>query len=326
MNNNIKKNKDTLIDVDVNKVEITEFKDSHLSEINFKKSEEALSFLRENNILSQFEYNQKLSLLKRKNNNIHVKSKYNPEDHKILISVENLTKHYSKRKNPAVDNISFNIREGEFHAFIGANGAGKTTTIKAIVGAYSRYQGKILIDGQRNDTVKAKRRIGYVPESAIFPKEFTTRDYLESMSIMSGLSSADAKKFTTQKLEELNMLELQHKKPVSFSSGQKKKILLAQAMVHNPDILIMDEPAANLDPFARSELFAILEKYRKDGKSIFISSHILSEVDKYADTATILDGGKIVFHSKLDGNENLEELYSKYVILGSVDTNSEAKS
>lgn len=322
---NVEKNHNTSSNVETEENKLEKLEQPSLSGDIFKKSEEALSLLKNNNILSQFEYNQKLLLLKKKYNNIHKKSKYIPENHNILISVENLTKHYSKRKKPAVDNISFNIREGEFHAFIGANGAGKTTTIKAIVGAYSRYEGKILIDGLKNDTVKAKRRIGYVPESAIFPKEFTTRDYLESMSIMSGLSSADAKKFTTEKLKELNMIELQHKKPVSFSSGQKKKILLAQAMVHNPDILIMDEPAANLDPLARSELFGILEKYRNEGKSIFISSHILSEVDKYADTATILDGGKIAFHAKLDGNENLEELYSKYVILGSVDTESEVK-
>ena len=283
----------------------------------------SLLFLRTKNILSEFEYNQKISSLKKRDENILKRSLYNHDDHKILVSVSQLTKHYKKRPQPAVDKVSFNIRKGEFHVFIGANGAGKTTTIKAMVGAYAKYSGEILIDGHKNSTVAAKKRIGYVPEVAIFPKEFTTRNYLESMSIMSGLSKSEAKKFTTEKLIELNMLNLQNKKPTTFSSGQKKKILLAQAMVHNPDILIMDEPAANLDPLARAELFEILEKYKNEGKSIFISSHILSEVGKYADTATILDGGKIVFHDRLDGSQDLDELYSKYVVVGSVDTSQQ---
>jgi ABC-2 type transport system ATP-binding protein len=289
------------------------------------KIKEALLYLKDEKILSEFEYNQKINSLNVRQENIDKRSMYQHDDHEVLISVINLTKQYKNRKQPAVDNVSFDIRRGEFHVFIGANGAGKTTTIKAIVGAYANYSGEILIDGHKNSTVAAKRKIGYVPEVAIFPKEFTTKNYLESMSIMSGLSKSEAKDFSKDTLSKINMLELINKKPSSFSSGQKKKILLAQAMVHNPDILIMDEPAANLDPLARLELFKTLDKYKNAGKSIFISSHILSEVGKYADTATILDGGKIVFHGRLDGTQNLDELYSKHVVLGSVDT-SEAKT
>ncbi|MGL6125428.1 MAG: ABC transporter ATP-binding protein [Metamycoplasmataceae bacterium] len=292
------------------------------SNISENKVREALLFLKGEGVLSEFEYNQKILNLKRKSESILKRNNYNIAEHEILVSVSNFTKHYKKRPHPAVDNISFNIRKGEFHVFVGANGAGKTTTIKAIIGAYAKYDGDIMVGGHPNSSVAAKRKIGYVPEVTIFPSEFTTRNYLESMSLMSGLSKSEAVKFTTEKLTELNMLDLQNKKPSSFSSGQKKKILLAQAMVHNPDILIMDEPAANLDPIARLELFNVLENYKRQGKSIFISSHILAEVGKYADTATILDGGKIVFHDQLDGTQNLEDLYSKYVIVGSVDTSA----
>jgi ABC-2 type transport system ATP-binding protein len=289
------------------------------------KIKEALLYLKDEKILSEFEYNQKINSLNVRQENINKRSIYQHDDHEVLISVINLTKKYKNRKQPAVDDISFDIRRGEFHVFIGANGAGKTTTIKAIVGAYANYSGEILIGGHKNSTVAAKRKIGYVPEVAIFPKEFTTKNYLESMSIMSGLSKEEAKLFSVETLEKMNMLDLINKKPSTFSSGQKKKILLAQAMVHNPDILIMDEPAANLDPLARQELFNVLNQYKDEGKSIFISSHILSEVDKYADTATILDGGKIVFHGRLDGTQNLDELYSKYVVIGSVDTSQSNK-
>ena len=289
-------------------------------QVDEDKIKDALLYLKDEKIITTFEYNQKINLLNARKENVVKRSLYNHDEHKILISVKGLTKHYKNRPQPAVDNISFDIRRGEFHVFIGANGAGKTTTIKAIVGAYAKYSGEILIDGHINSSVAAKRKMGYVPEIAIFPKEFTTKNYLESMAIMSGLSKEESQKFTKLTLEKTNMIDLINKKPISFSSGQKKKILLAQAMVHNPDILIMDEPAANLDPLARSELFKTLENYKNEGKSIFISSHILSEVGKYADTATILDGGKIVFHGRLDGSQNLDELYEKYVVYGSVDT------
>ncbi len=110
------------------------------------------------------------------------------------------------------------------------------------------------------------------------------------------------------------MQNLAKKSPNSFSSGQKKKILLAQALIHDPKILIMDEPAANLDPRARIEFFETLKKLQNNGKSIFISSHILDEIDKYATHATILDGGKVVFSKKLDEYRKSKQksLYLKF--------------
>jgi ABC-2 type transport system ATP-binding protein len=115
------------------------------------------------------------------------------------------------------------------------------------------------------------------------------------MMMLSGIERKTAIELAHKKLSELHMLNLQHKNPNGFSSGQKKKILLAQALIHNPDIMIMDEPVANLDPEARSEFFALLDKLKKAGKAIFVSSHVLAELDLYFDSATILDGGKIIF-------------------------------
>ncbi|MDR2461891.1 MAG: ABC transporter ATP-binding protein [Mycoplasmataceae bacterium] len=239
-----------------------------------------------------------------------------PENKKPVLFVRNLTKKYFGRKMPAINNISFNVYPGQFHAFIGANGAGKTTTIKAIIGAYSKWSGTILINGVKNNKEIAKKMIGYIPENARFPENFSALKYLEWTVTLSGISMREAKKIAEEKLKELKMWNLRKKSPNGFSSGQKKKILLAQALIHNPDIIIMDEPVANLDPKARSDFFNLLVELAKKGKAILISSHVLAELDLYFDSATILDGGKIIFSGS---SEKLFEIFSKNRYLCEVD-------
>lgn len=216
------------------------------------------------------------------------------------LTVVNLTKRYKKNMLPAISDLNFVVGPGEFHAFIGGNGAGKTTTIKSIVGAYAKYEGSIYFSGFLNSTLEAKRTMGYIPELARFPDNTSTYNYLLNMALLSEIKRSEAKVIVEKILSDLNMQKLAKKSPNTFSSGQKKKILLAQALIHNPKILIMDEPAANLDPKARIEFFDTLKTLQHQGKSIFISSHILNEIDKYASHATILDGGKIVFSQKLN--------------------------
>ena len=170
-----------------------------------------------------------------------------------IVSVKNLYKKYKRRKEPAIDDVSFDIYPGQFHAFIGANGAGKTTTIKSIIGAYSKYKrgGTILIGGYENETKEAKKLIGYIPEEAKFPRKISTRTYLKYMAILSGYSVQNVDEKVDEIINNLGLEQLANKNPMSFSSGQKKKILIAQSLINNPEVLIMDEPAANLDPIAR---------------------------------------------------------------------------
>lgn len=293
-----------------------------MEKIELNKLTEALNELYQHGLLTEGEYREKKDSLnnfyniltpQEIENNIHNK--------KPIVQVINLTKHYKNRKVPAVNDISFNIYPGEFHAFIGANGAGKTTTIKSIIGAYSNYniKGEILIDSKKNYDVEAKIKVGYIPEYALFPKKIKTREYLILMTMLSGYEYKDAIKLTDDLLIKMNMVQFSNKRPDSLSSGQKKKILLAQALIHNPSILIMDEPAANLDPNARDELYSLLVSLQHEGKAIFLSSHILDEISKYATYATILDGGKIVFDGPLKLNSDLLLLYKKFVHIGSVD-------
>lgn len=241
---------------------------------------------------------------------------YKELKNKPILYVENLYKKYPKKKSPAINHISFKVYPGQFHAFIGANGAGKTTSIKSIIGAYARWSGTVLIDGYENTSIEAKKSLGYIPENARFPSRMSCFSYLVWMARLTGMSKKESKDFATNKLQELKLWNLRSKSPNSFSSGQKKKVLLAQALIHNPRILVMDEPAANLDPKARLELFDTLNKLKNEGKAIFISSHVLAELDRYANAATILDGGKIVFTGT---TKKLYETYADRKIMVNVD-------
>lgn len=116
--------------------------------------------------------------------------------------------------------------------------------------------------------------------------------------MLNGVSKSVAKEKITALLEKFNISDLKNKNPVNFSSGQKKKILLIQALIHDPQLIILDEPTANLDPTARFELFTILNQLKSQGKTIFISSHVLSEIDKYTDSFTLIHKGQIVYNGK----------------------------
>ena len=287
----------------------------------------ALEQLKAAQILTESEYLEKLELLQGSETDEQL-AQIAKTQCDVVVAVKNFTKQYAKTTKPAVSNLNFEIRKGQFHAFIGANGAGKTTTMKALVGAYapSKWSGSIVIDGLNNNLAMAKAKLGYVPEKAVFPHNFTTKQYLENMARLAGLDGQAAKDFTMQTLKEFKMEKLANKSPELFSSGQKKKILCAQALCHDPDVLILDEPAANLDPIARHELFQMLKQIQAKGKSIFISSHILAEVGQYANYTTILDGGKIVYSGPITKRNSLEKLYNKYVLIGSVHTAQENES
>ncbi|WP_027120865.1 ABC transporter ATP-binding protein [Mycoplasmopsis lipofaciens] len=232
-----------------------------------------------------------------KNAKVNSKQKtfFSKED---AIVVDNLSKFFKIKSNKikvAVDNISFVVKKGSFHGFIGDNGAGKTTTIRTMLGFYSKYYGNIYINGINSKNKKCKNIVGYIPEVAIFPKKLTIREYLMSFAKMSNLNKNQAKnkvdflikKFGFNK-EEFN------KSAADMSSGQKKKVLLMQALLNDPQILIMDEPAANLDPSARVEFYESIKELNKEGITILISSHILLELEKYIDSFTVLSNGKVL--------------------------------
>ncbi|WP_161565705.1 ABC transporter ATP-binding protein [Mycoplasma sp. ATU-Cv-508] len=215
----------------------------------------------------------------------------------FAISIENLTKKF--KHFTAVKEVSIQVSRGAIHGFIGPNGAGKTTTIKCLISAMIPTKGRLLIQGLKADQVEAKKLVGYIPESARFPKRISTLDYLYSMALISGLTKKEAHKIAEDILKTIGLWEFRRRDPNSYSSGMKKKVLLAQSLLNNPSVLILDEPAANLDPTARAELFDDLRKLAQQGKTIFISSHVLAELQQLINEVTILNQGQVVYNSRL---------------------------
>ncbi|MCE6115308.1 ABC transporter ATP-binding protein [Mycoplasmopsis agalactiae] len=229
-----------------------------------------------------------------------------------VLEVIDLTKVFNKTKR-GIKNINITVNSGDFHAFIGENGAGKTTTIKSIIGAYPNYSGQILIYGKNIKDASVKSIIGYVPENAIFPKELSVYQYLYNFSILSNIPKKQADLKIKKFLKLFNIEDLENDRPYNFSSGQKKKVLLIQALLHDPKLLILDEPAANLDPTARYELFSLLKNLNEnDGIAILISSHVLSEIDKYVNSVTLIHNGNIIYSGAKKGH--LETLFYEKVI------------
>lgn len=239
--------------------------------------------------------------------NIHKGNKINQEYADYAIYIKDFTKQFRKFK--AVDNATIKVKKGTIHGFIGPNGSGKTTTIKCLISAMVPTSGQLLIHGQDSWTVGAKKHVGYIPEAARFPRKISAYDYLISMAQISGISVKDAKLRAENILKDLGLWEKRKHNPNAYSSGMKKKVLLAQSLLNDPDVLILDEPAANLDPTARTELFNELRKLREQGKSVFISSHILSELQTLADEITILNYSKVVFQGPVNQSD------SKYQVI-----------
>ena len=213
-----------------------------------------------------------------------------------VIEAKNLTKHFGNgtRAVKAVDGIDFTVESGVIHGFLGPNGAGKTTTIKMLVGGLGITRGSASVKGYNVGSVKANSLIGYVSETPKF-FDMTLYNYLIYMGRLGHLSKAEAIKKAEELILWLKLEEAADRKVNKYSSGMKQKAALAQALIHEPEILILDEPTANLDPIGRAGMVDyILELVHERGLTVFISSHILGEVEKMVDDVTIINKGKII--------------------------------
>ena len=195
---------------------------------------------------------------------------------KDIIEIKHLKKSYGKTL--AVDGISLSVEKGDFYGFIGPNGSGKSTTINCMLNYIFQDKGTIKILGLDNieDTVEIKKHIGYVPSEVFYYDNMKVKELLSySNSFYIDVDKSLLKKYT--KLFDIDM----NKKMNQLSLGNKKKVAIVQCLLHNPKILILDEPTNGLDPLMQVELFEVLNEIRKNGTTIFMSSHILNEVQKH---------------------------------------------
>jgi len=209
------------------------------------------------------------------------------------IVVENLTKLYGPQR--AVDNISFRVKTGEILGFLGPNGAGKTTTMKAITTYLNPNEGNVYVGNFSilENPEEVKQQIGYLPENNPLYTEMNVVDYLK---FVADLHKIDKSKIKERVLEMIRLTGLEgekHKKINELSKGYKQRVGLAQALIHNPEVLILDEPTSGLDPNQIVEIRELIKKIGKE-KTVILSSHILAEVEATCDRILIINKGKIV--------------------------------
>lgn len=227
-----------------------------------------------------------------------------------VIEIEHFTKIY-KRSIVAVDDLTMNIREGSFFGFIGPNGAGKTTTVNYLSGLLKKTKGELYLFSEfiREHSYEYKRKIGFVLEIPLYFEKLTGEEYLQFVGQMYGMG----KRIVISRTKELfEFLELSEKKNYlidTYSAGMKKKISLAAGMIHDPELLILDEPFKGIDPVSSKIIRDNLKLMVKKGKTIFMTSHILEIVERLCDEFAIIDKGKLIFQGS---TESIRKKFEDY--------------
>ena len=229
-----------------------------------------------------------------------------------MLKIEHLTKIYGDKK--AVDDLSLHIRPGEIYGFIGHNGAGKTTTIKACCGILQQEEGDIWIDGVsiREDPLGCKAKLAYIPDNPDLYEFMTGIQFLNFVADIFGVSAEDRRE-RIRKYADAFELTGDLAQPISaYSHGMKQKLAVISALIHQPRLVIMDEPFVGLDPKASHLLKGIMRDICDGGGAIFFSTHVLEVAEKLCDKVAIIKGGRLIRSGTMEevkGDDSLEEVF-----------------
>jgi len=216
-----------------------------------------------------------------------------------IVEINNLTKDYEvgfwrKRKVRALDDLSLSVDAGQIFGFLGANGAGKTTTLKLLMRLIFPTSGTARILGREIQDVSMHQRIGYLPENPYFYDYLTAREFLDYCAEIFGYSAAERKKRAADLLARVRLDEKRWDTQLrKFSKGMLQRVGLAQSLINDPEIVFLDEPMSGLDPVGRREVRDLIASLREDGKTVFMCSHILSDIEVLCDRVAILKRGKL---------------------------------
>ncbi len=229
-----------------------------------------------------------------------------------MLRIEHLTKEYGDKK--AVDDLSLHISPGEIYGFIGHNGAGKTTTLKSAVGILRFEKGEIYVDGKsiKTNPIECKRVIAYIPDNPDLYDYMTGIKYLNFIADIFGIKP-DVRMEKIRKYAELLVLTDDLAQPISsYSHGMKQKLAVISAWLHEPKLVIMDEPFVGLDPVASHQLKGMMREICQNGGAIFFSTHVLEVAEKLCDKVAIIKGGRLIRCGTMEevkGDDSLEEVF-----------------
>ncbi len=218
-----------------------------------------------------------------------------------LLSTRQLTKRFGTRT--AVDGVSFAIQPGEAVGLLGPNGAGKTTTISLLTGLLHADGGEVLLDGRplTGDTDPRKRLLGLVPQELALYEELTARDNLAYFGALQGLRGPALSEAARSALGFVGLADRERDKVKTYSGGMKRRLNLAVALLHDPQLLLLDEPTVGVDPQSRNAIFENIEALRRRGKTILYTTHYMEEVERLCDRVIIMDHGRIIVDDSLAG-------------------------
>jgi len=216
-----------------------------------------------------------------------------------MLKIENLVKKYGNFT--AVDNLNLELKKGDIYGFVGPNGAGKTTTMRVVSTLLEATSGTVLVDGINvaEHPVKVRGKIGYMPDFFGVYDNLKVDEYMDFYGSCYGLSKAERSKRTDELLELVDLRNKKNNYVDTLSRGMKQRLCLARSLIHNPELLILDEPASGMDPRARIEMKGILKTLKDMNKTILISSHILHELSELCTSIGIIERGKLVYSGEL---------------------------
>ena len=214
-----------------------------------------------------------------------------------VIETRGLTKEYGDVT--AVTDVDLTVEDGDIHGFVGHNGAGKTTTMQMLTGLVTPTRGEVYIGGDPAGTRAATERIGYAPQDPTFYESMSGRDYLAYMGKLSAVDGS-ARDRADELLARLDLTEAADQAVGGYSGGMLRRLAVGQAMLGDPELLILDEPTAALDPEGRAMIIDALETLTDEGTTVFVSSHVLTELEQFIDTVTFLKQGQVVTSGPLE--------------------------
>lgn len=232
-----------------------------------------------------------------------------------MIELKNVTKRYESLT--AVDDVSFSVRSGECFALLGPNGAGKTTIVKMLLDFTRPTSGSLSLNGIPSSQAECRQSVGYLAENSHIPPHLTGAQYLLRCAELLDMNQTEARYQCGRIVELIGMQGRENTKVGTYSKGMVQRFGLGAALLGDPKLLILDEPTSGLDPIGIREIRLLLESLKEQGKTIFLNSHLLSEVEKICETAAIINRGKLLVKDSISAivkdGETLEDVFVRLV-------------